>query len=98
MYVRIAFRSCVLANRTLFMALSVLCRGEERGLTVTTACLFSHVPSWPAPAACDHSQAVALTNRLTHQVPSTYTHNGFPCTSLARVLRPAGRKRVEKDD
>ena len=30
---------------------SALCRGVERGLTVTTACVFSHVPPWPVPAA-----------------------------------------------
>ena len=63
MYVHISFRNCVLANRTLFMAMT---RGEERGLTVTTACIFSHVPPWPVPAACDQIQGVALSNRLTH--------------------------------
>ena len=62
----------------------VLHSGEERGLTVTSACLFSHVPCWPSPTACE----VALPNRLTDAAGPFVI--GRPC---ARSLTVQGKRK-----
>ena len=54
------------------------------------------MPPCPVPAACDHSQGVALPNRLTHTAGSInveFQHNFL--SFLARVLRSAGRSVVK---
>ena len=65
-----------------------------KGLSVRP---WRNVPPWPVPAACDHSQGVALPNRLTHTAGSiieNFQHNFL--YFLARVLRSAGRSVLER--
>ena len=72
---------------------------RERGLTFAFACLLSYVPRWPFPAACGHSQGVALPHRLSHAAglfsPFTWLETIGGRYGPLRVIRPAGRD-VEK--
>ena len=93
MYVHISFRNCVLANRTLFMAMTVYFAVEKN------EALLSQLPASSPMCRLGLFPLLAITSKGWHsptgsriqQVPSTYTHNRLPCTFLARVLRHAGR-------
>ena len=100
MHVDISFRNCVLAKRTLFMAMTEYFAVEKN------EALLSQLPASSPMCHLGLFSLHAITAKGWHsptgsriqQVPLTYTHNRFPCTCLVRVLRSAGRKRVEKDD
>ena len=72
---------------------SLVISGQGRGLTVTSACdlgVMCHLGLFPLHAITAkgwHSP----TGSRRQQVPLTYTHNRFPFSFLARVLRTAGR-------
>ena len=76
------------------MGLSSHTSWEERGLTFAFACLLSYVPRWPFPAACGHSQGVALLHRLSHAAglfsPFTWLETIGGRYGPLRLLRPAG--------
>ena len=55
--------------------------GEERGRTVISACLFSYVPGWSAPTACDHSQG-AGTSQQAHACSRWSLHWTSLCTVM----------------
>ena len=54
------------------------------------------VPCWPSPTACDHSQGVALPNRLTHAAGPFVTGRPRARSLTVRthsvLYRPAGRE------
>ena len=54
------------------------------------------VPRWPSPTACDHSQGVALPNRLRHAagpfVPGRLCAGSLTVRTHSVFYRPAGRK------
>ena len=55
------------------------------------------MPPCPVLAACDHSQGVALLNRLTHTASSIIVHLQHDSLHfLARVSRPAGRSVLKR--
>ena len=100
MYVDISFRNCVLAKRTLFMAMTEYFAVEKN------EALLSQLP---ASSPMCHRGLCSLhaitangwhspTGPRTQQLPLTYTHNRLHCSFLVRVSRSTGRKRVEKDD
>ena len=90
MYVDISFRNCVLAKRTLFMAMTVYFAVEKN------EALLSQLPASSPMCRLGLFPLLAITAKGWHsptgsriqQVPSTNTHNGLPCISLARVFRP----------
>ena len=75
----------------------VVTLGEKRGLTVMSASLLSNVPGWPVFTACDHSQGVAVPNRLTQAagsfIPGRPLCTVMDCLDTHSVFdRPAGRE------
>ena len=93
MYVHVSFRNCVLAKRSLFMAMTVYFALEKN------EALLSQLPASSPMCRLGLFPLLVITSKGWHsptgsriqQVPSTYTHNRLPCISLARVLRHAGR-------
>ena len=93
MYVDISFRNCVLAKRTLIMAMTEYFAVEKN------EALLSQLPASSPMCHLGLFSLHAITARRWHsptgpriqQVPLTYTHNRLPCTFLARVLRHAWR-------